>query len=165
MNVSVKELWLSQLVTGLEGYYANFPFQSMVAAHERSKDIMKFNRTNRDKGREKGSEDEQNLKCNSNFCLTRKGIFVFKDHSEKCLQTQKLYDINLLKQKLGLDLWSSAISHVTCIRKINASNHLKIILKVSLSLLFTINMIFMARYTNKKLHNGILYQIMVQYTS
>ena len=37
MNVSVKELWLSQLVTGLEGYNANSPFQSFVAAHERTK--------------------------------------------------------------------------------------------------------------------------------
>ena len=112
MNVSVIELWLSQLVTGPESHNANSPFQSMVAAHKRSKEIMTFKCTYR---------DNYLQFCDCYVCVTKKEIFVFKNHSEECLKTEKLYDINLLQQKIGNDLWSSAISHVTCICKINAS--------------------------------------------
>ena len=56
MNISVKELWLSQLVTG---YNANSPYQNFVAAHERTKEIMKFKCTTRDRCTAKGSEDEK----------------------------------------------------------------------------------------------------------
>ena len=125
---------------------------------------MKFKCTTRDRRPAKGSEDEQNpnYNCNGNFCLNKKGIFVFKDHSEECLQTQKLYDINLLKQKIGLDLWSRAISHVTCIRKINASqdecfksfkNYIK---GISFTIIYYQYDLYGTVY-QQKLHNGISY--------
>ena len=112
MSIHTKELFLSELVAGKNGYNCSGPYQTMVAGHERVKEIMQWKCCNRDKAK---------VNCKAHFRITKKGKWSSAHHSPSCLQTQKIIDLRILKQKIGDDLWSDALNHVAVVRRVNAS--------------------------------------------
>jgi len=112
MNLLNRELFLIQLVSGQHGYNSNSPFQTLVKGHERKKEIFKWKCINRDKS---------NIRCPAIFQLTKKGLWTFEHHNLCCLQTEKVIDIRVLKQRLGTELWKAALNHVAVVRKTNCT--------------------------------------------
>jgi len=112
MSTHSRELFLSELVAGKNGYNCSGPFQTMVIGHDRSKEIMRWRCSNRDK---------KGVSCSAFFQISKKGLWSGAHHCCSCLETLKIIDLRILRQKIGEDLWNDAISNVAEIRRINAT--------------------------------------------